>query len=1345
MPPSDGPASQPPSPPKRSQEGETLPEKIGKYEIQKKLGAGGMGAVYLAFDPSVKRSCALKVLPKEKASNPTMVKRFRAEAAAAANLRHENIVAVYDADVADGQSYIAMEYVDGIDAANHVYRRGVMPEKRSIEIVRQVGQALVHASQHGIVHRDIKPANLIIRRDGAVKLADLGLARSLDEGADAGITRAGTTVGTVDYMAPEQARDSRSADVRSDIYSLGCTWYYLLTGSAPFPEGSLTNKLRAHAELPLPDPRDKNPAVSEAVVAVLRRMTEKDPEQRYQSAEELLRDLEDAALARTVVSNVILDDLADGEKREGKPAKKKYSAPDQSTADIPSPKRKPPPRIRTDVERPEIARAVLFYGGVAAVAVALVVGIGMFVRQLNVTGAPAPVPDVTENPFAPSGGASRPGANVVTVNAEGADGTDPSAEAGAGGPNLVMRASQQPADASQSLPSSPATVTTGRPGEAVGAPVTGNSTVTKGSHGDEAAANPNAPGRAGVVPRGEPPSNRERLENARLPAWVGDAGGEFGLPVLVVQPGSDNSRHYGSLDEALAAVPDQGALILLSGDGPFPVRPVRIERRARIVFRSQNASSGVVPLVVVLSAGDGKAGAGLLEFSGTSVEFDGVHLAADASVFRRDSTEALLHVSDGDLVLRHSSITARRAPSHPIAAVRMSGSQGVSSRSGSPAARLLAHTVLLRGDGLTALDCERAQADVIIRNSLLISGAAPAIRISGSAGAASGPECSIRLASTTVSARRTAFEIDGTPSRAVPVEILLLNSIVAAPAGTEGAALLSLPGWTQTDLRAELAKTLSCKTANSVTAGWKSLIRPGVEFGAALVTPADWQTLWPDREAGDAQQHLSEGWPTPYAAASESFRSEGFDPGTLARLEIKTAEGGRPGCAPQTLQYPGLEDIDSARLAASRRRWPDGLFSDGAIEETVQVDLNREDLGKVLSERKLRNGTLIIASGYGSRQTNPISIRDAWVRLHFQQTEGAPLVLAPRFVDVSRSTDSSPRFDAMISVVNGGLEISGGSFTVPNSAGAHPPRWFIQVTDGDLALRDCRIVGPLVGTTRNKGLIQWQRDRDEPTPNRPISGDYRGYAAFQNCFFLSSGTLFEASLRQRALFLRNCVCVSRDDLFQLDVRGPDATIGGVADFQNCTFSAGDAYLRIASSALSGPASAPLDLFSDRCVFGPSLRTGSQKPTPSLLVCAPALIEQRQLRWRENRCGYAPDLVQFVRGDSEPASTSQSFEQQWASLWGADGVVAPLYGPGQVYLKNELPTRSEDRGRIDAESFRLHPSSKASSWDAGSRAIGADVAVLKALEAGAQAAPGTTARTGGKTTPKNQKPAPKVSF
>ena len=160
------------------------PKTLGKYELRKKIGAGGMGAVYLAFDTQLKRTVALKLLPQEKIDNPTLVRRFQSEAQAAARLKHDNIVMVYEAGQVDGYLFIALEYVEGTDVFKLVSKRGVLPVKRSIDIVKQVTRALEHAHARNIVHRDIKPSNLLIQRNGNVKLTDMGLARSVDETAE---------------------------------------------------------------------------------------------------------------------------------------------------------------------------------------------------------------------------------------------------------------------------------------------------------------------------------------------------------------------------------------------------------------------------------------------------------------------------------------------------------------------------------------------------------------------------------------------------------------------------------------------------------------------------------------------------------------------------------------------------------------------------------------------------------------------------------------------------------------------------------------------------------------------------------------------------------------------------------------------------------------------------------------------------------------------------------------------------------------------------------------------------------------------------------------------------------
>ncbi len=297
--------------PRPSTDAPAVPPRIGPYRPSRKLGAGGMGVVYLADDEAHGRQIALKVLKRTDQTPETLVKRFLGEGEAAGRLRHPNIVAVYDTGEADGYLYLALEYINGPDLDRLVRKKGPIPTERSLAIIWQVAAALTHAHAAGIVHRDIKPSNILLRKDGTAALTDLGLARAIDEVASAGITRAGYTVGTVDYMPPEQARSSRAADARSDLYSLGCTWHHMLTGKAPFPDGDLTNKLRAHAQSPPPDPRDFGADVPPGVVAVLQRLMAKKPEERYQSATELLTDLERPGLTRRTVTSDDLRALAE--------------------------------------------------------------------------------------------------------------------------------------------------------------------------------------------------------------------------------------------------------------------------------------------------------------------------------------------------------------------------------------------------------------------------------------------------------------------------------------------------------------------------------------------------------------------------------------------------------------------------------------------------------------------------------------------------------------------------------------------------------------------------------------------------------------------------------------------------------------------------------------------------------------------------------------------------------------------------------------------------------------------------------------------------------------------------
>ncbi|MFN4261656.1 MAG: serine/threonine-protein kinase, partial [Gemmataceae bacterium] len=286
---------------------------LGSYVLLEPLGEGGMGEVFKAKHRTLNRVVALKLIRKERLANATAVKRFQREVKAAAQLIHPNIVHAFDADQVGDTHFLVMEYVVGADLNALVKKHGPLPVADACDYIRQAALGLQHAHEHGMVHRDIKPHNLLVgcgqsavgRKDPAkkdsslpmadrprptLKILDMGLARvaRLDSGEDSStLTKEGSVMGTLDYIAPEQAMDSHAVDIRADMYSLGCTFYFLLTGQVPFPGGDALAKLMKH-KLEEPVPVEQlRPDVPAPVAAVVRKLMAKEPHDRYQTPAEL--------------------------------------------------------------------------------------------------------------------------------------------------------------------------------------------------------------------------------------------------------------------------------------------------------------------------------------------------------------------------------------------------------------------------------------------------------------------------------------------------------------------------------------------------------------------------------------------------------------------------------------------------------------------------------------------------------------------------------------------------------------------------------------------------------------------------------------------------------------------------------------------------------------------------------------------------------------------------------------------------------------------------------------------------------------------------------------------------
>ena len=259
-----------------------------KYKIGRYLGAGGMGQVYQAEHRIMDRVVALKIIHRNLSRRPRVVQRFRQEVRAAARLSHPNIVAAYDAEQAGDIHFLVMEFVDGVSLDRLIARRGPVEPAHACHFIRQAARGLQHAFEMGMVHRDIKPQNLMLNRMGQVKILDFGLARLAHESDVAperaetavgpGLTRLGDIIGTPDYMAPEQAFDSSQADIRADIYSLGCTLYFLLAGMTPFGgETAKTKLLLQRHQTPEPIVKRRGD-LAPALVSLLEKMMAKEPD-----------------------------------------------------------------------------------------------------------------------------------------------------------------------------------------------------------------------------------------------------------------------------------------------------------------------------------------------------------------------------------------------------------------------------------------------------------------------------------------------------------------------------------------------------------------------------------------------------------------------------------------------------------------------------------------------------------------------------------------------------------------------------------------------------------------------------------------------------------------------------------------------------------------------------------------------------------------------------------------------------------------------------------------------------------------------------------------------------------
>ncbi len=1338
-------------------------KQLGRYTIIKKLGQGGMGTVFLATDTQLRRQVALKVLAKEKAENPTLVKRFKAEAQAAAALKHDNIVAIHDAGEADGFLYIALEFIDGTDAHSIVAKRGPMPPKRAMDVIRQTALALQHAHLQKIVHRDIKPSNLLIAKNGLVKLADMGLARSVDESVETNITRAGTTVGTVDYMSPEQARNSKAADIRSDLYSLGATWFHLLTGHPPFPEGSMLNKLNAHSGGARPDVRDENESVSENISVMIKRLLAIKPEDRYQTPAELLEDLDNENLTRGVTSLKDLaalaeeDDDDDDAVHEPKASYKKPAAKEAkqlaaaATKELPAHK----PLVNVAPTGGGIDHGALKSLGIGVAVIALIGVLFFIISQFG----------------------NSVGTNTVSSGDPFHRGTEIAAAGGSNSTSAPETGGEKkvPKTSSSGTPKGPAAVTT----------IDGSANLTKN---DSPTVVTGAAAGALYFPPLAPLGREGEVKH--IPEWITADGvpAPAGLKTIAVGGGPSGFEQVPTLEQALKELPEAGGIIELVTDGPYFLNPIQVKNRATVVIR---AALGRVPVLVLLAEPDQPYDS-LLHVTNGALSLEGLQIYVDPRQFANNDLLTFVTVQSGDLAVVRCDIRMLGSRAGKTFAFGVGGKVTRSDPQQSPRTRIFARESVVSGMALGAFHVDQTQTDFFASRCVFTTGAAPVLsltnhelpevetpagkpavaggKIGGAStqpvgdeakkpsglkslkpannpvtkGLASAAARSLKFLSCSMLATGTAFEIVPGADVAKPpsTEVVIVNSVLAGVNAPQAVpVLLALPGWQQALLASNDQSpyaNLKWQIESSAVCGWQKLIleEPGVT--QAVRDGAAWKGIWRNQPSLELSQFSAANWP---ATPPTDFIS--LSPNALGlpnELGLKGTDGLPPGCPVNDFAAP--TELTYARTDAlmERAAYPITGIEPFAVNRRIEVDANTQDLGKVLGTDDWPSGTLVVVRGHGRAGMTPVEVKHKSLRIEFQHTGEAPLILEPR-----KSTTMKVD-EAMFIVESGSLELVDGQFQFPNGSSLQMPGYFLSVHDGDFSLRRCQVIGQtLEGTSGFRGLIRWKRTSTEPgelaNPAERCSG------VITDSALLTSGKLLDADLRHRTLLLRNSLFASVGDLFDLSVQGFSSKIGGTLDARWCTFGAGGKFLfQVRGTKEAEKTTRPLSVFMQHSVLLSLTEMSGEKTPPVLLSAREFVLKNQQIVWWDHGNGYTAPWTQFLRAADTPAAGPQSFENHWQKQWGDAAVKNSLSGNGDVRLAAKLPHRS----KVGPRDFVLLNNCPAASWGPNQTALGVDFerwsASLK-TPSRATSSPTTTtapANTSAKTTDplpanKNSKP------
>jgi serine/threonine-protein kinase len=1260
-------------------------DRLGKYEIVSKLGAGGMGTVFLATDVELKRRVALKVLSKDKAENPTLVKRFKAEARSAAQLEHENIVRIYDSGEADGYLYIALEYVEGNDLYRLMQKRGNIPVKRSIEIIKQTAEALKHAHRSNIVHRDIKPANLMITNDGMVKLADLGLARAIDDTTETTITRAGTTVGTVDYMAPEQARDSKAADIRSDIYSLGCTWYHMLTGKVPYPEGSLTNKLHAHASANLPDPRYLNDTIPAPIVAVIHKMISKKMEDRYQTPGELIKELANKNLTRGEVSNSGLEALAmemeSGEheapkgtrEREREPSRGRKSSMSMKKTDSDfddnelaprssskiakksanTPQRDlPPPDIRktrkklSDVKNEDqgfqlnikpfalitaiLVCACVVYGGMTIFS-----GLGaVFEGDENKGSLKQAIND--ENNQTDAAG------NVINSGS-------PALSSG----KVAMTLDEY--NAKKASQNQQVQAQTSRPEEQ-------KTTV--------------------MIPMKEESPRDLRSDREKVLASIkqSDPARKVALSQSVINQPIDDT-----LSAIMQQLPAEGGIIELTSDGPYLLtKPLSISKR--VIF----AAADKINPVMIFRPSNTQEPKPLIDIQRGELEFRGVHLTSNISDYAKDQQLEFMTVTGGNVTLIDSSITVTGAMPVNGTAICLKNKLSM------PTLTVVRSS--FRGDRLRMLLNEAADSQVNLVQCLALAGSSPVMTIKVTGAPATSHTHRILIEQSLLVSANYSVEIENSErgDSNTQIQISTNETILGTTDENSKGAAVRIQNWPE-DLTRSSGSVLNQLTWNAVKTvftGWKQLAQITMPENGALkeqVIPDyhQWQLFW---KTNDPDSN-TKGFYFPITWSKT--------PVDIQLGNIQLTQQPKQGSAPLSvnfdasiLSFPKLITLEHSLVESLRH---DPVPGQNGLKEAkvIPCDLGTTDLGTFLSDPALPSPVIVELTGQGNKLMSPCKIVNKQIRLQFPRIPGNPVTMRPKSVTVSNSPSVQTSW---IELKDSQLEIDGAIFQNFTSSKEDNFNWMIHADNSMVYVSNSYLEGPPPRIAPHKGLIRYTSMANQKAA--PLETQL----VVTNSFLRTNNTAIKFESKSPRILLQDSLIVAME-------RGLDITLPasaqddplGLIDLMQCSFSSAQEifHLEFSDATSQRP---QLGIIANESVFGPTMPAVG--PFSGMFWnCNRPFAEQKKfISWWGDHNGYANDL-KLTDNTESPAFTSI---QDWSKIWDPSQETQSYREPDSVYLEKKIDRATN----LSPIQLKLHSLSKAMKAGVTREYLGANIEQLE---------------------------------